>query len=120
MVHRIGSAVACAALATGGLLVAATPTQGAPLGSSNTFGAICPSPYGTVQIVGTPGNGQCRFTPGFVLGTHQLGVPYAVAINGEPAVQKAGPVPAGAVTCTLVAPDGTAFGTVTVVVRGKP
>lgn len=107
------------ALAAAGVLSAA-PASAAPLHSGNTFTAVCPAPYGTVHVVGTPGNGEGRFTPGFVVGTHQLGVPYVVATFGQPTVAKAGPLPASAITCTLLAPNGTAFGTVTVVVRGKP
>lgn len=120
MSTRVGLAgAATVALATAGLLAAA-PASAAPLHSSNTFQAMCPSPYGTAQIVGTPGNGHGRFTPGFVVGTHQLGVPYVVAPLGGPTLSKHAPLPAGAVTCTLVAPNGAVIGSVTVAVHGKP
>jgi hypothetical protein len=105
-------------LAAAGLLAAA-PASAAPLHSGDRFVAACPAPYGTVPAVGTPGNGQGRFTPGFVVGTHQVGVPYAVTTpNGSFA--KAAPLPADAVVCTLLTTDGVPFGTVTVVVHGKP
>jgi hypothetical protein len=72
-----------------------------------------------VDAVGTPGNGQGRFTPGFVAATHQVGVPYAVTTPAG-SFAKAAPLPADAVVCTLLTPEGVPFGTVTVVVHGKP
>jgi hypothetical protein len=117
---RVALAGAAGLALTAAGLLSAAPASAAPLHSGNTFGAMCPSPYGTIQVVGTPGNGQGRFTPGFVVGTHLLGVPYSVTTLGGPTLSKAGPVPKGAITCALLGPDGSVVGSVTVAVRGKP
>jgi len=120
MSPRTGAAGIAALLAAAGLLAGA-PASAAPLHSPNTFAAVCDAPYGAIQVVGTPGNGRGRFTPGFVVGTHLLGVPYSVEFFGQPPEVKSGPAPKDPVVCTILAPDGvTPVGTVVVAVHGNP
>jgi hypothetical protein len=115
---RIGLAGAAVAGLAGVALLGGAPASAAPLQSPNTFGADCPG-FGVIQVVGTPSNGH--FTPGFVVGTHALGVPYVLEFAGQPVEAKPAPVPADAVRCAILAPDGTTVvGYVTVAVHGKP
>jgi hypothetical protein len=120
MSSRIGIAAAAAAGLAAVSLLGGAPASAAPLHSGTVFGADCPG-FGTVQVVGTPGNGHGRFTPGFVVGTHQLGVPYVLEFPGQPVEAKKAPLPADAVRCAILGPDGTTVvGYVTVAVHGKP
>ncbi len=115
------------ALAAG---LAAIP--GAALAAPAPFEGLhywCPG-YGGVVLV-SPGNGA--FTPGFIDGTNGLLVPYAVRLTvvgpaGTQAVDeaKSGPVPDGAIACTIdttINVGGSSYtftGSVIGVVEGRP
>jgi hypothetical protein len=118
--------------ASAAALVAA-PAMAAPVKSpqAETIQVSCPS--GPVAVVPAPGNGN--WTPGFIVGTHQLLIPYRFVFTVTDASgtviesetdAKSAPIPASAITCTFgetFTEDGQTFtftGTVTGVVRGKP
>jgi hypothetical protein len=118
--------------ASAGALVAA-PAMAAPVNSpqAETIQASCPG--GNVAIVPAPGNGD--WTPGFIVGTHRVVIPYRFvftvrdasgAVVESDTQAKSAPIPRGAITCTFAetfTEDGQTFtftGTVTGVVRGKP
>ena len=113
--------------------VGATPALAAPVNSPKTeeFPVTCPS--GPVVVVAPPGNGD--FTPGFLVGTHQVFIPYrfvflATDASGNVLEQgtdeKRAPIPSGAITCTFggTFTEGditiTFTGSATGVIRGKP
>jgi hypothetical protein len=112
--------------------VLAAPAVAAPVNSPKAeqpFTVSCPG--GDVAIVPAPGNGD--FTPGFIVGTHKLLIPYrfefTLTAGGQTFTEtesKKAPIPANAITCTATGTfteDGTTFTfTVSVVgvVRGKP
>jgi hypothetical protein len=111
--------------------VLAAPAVAAPVNSprSEQFTLSCPG--GDVAIVPAPGNGI--FTPGFIVGTHKLLIPYRFTLTATGGGQiftkvnaKKAPVPANASTCTSTSTfteDGVTYTStfaVTGVVRGKP
>jgi hypothetical protein len=114
----------------------AMPAQAAPVNSpriSGTLFANC-SGVGVVEVVSPPANDHANFTPGFVVGTHTVAVPYVfdfVISTGGTVVQhehaaKAA-IPKNAVRCTVdlgtftvggITYTGTGY--VIVAVHGKP
>jgi hypothetical protein len=120
-------AFVCAATAGATLLVGSTAVA-APTGGPE-FTVNC---NGDEFTVVTP-PGQGAFTPAFVVGTHQVFIPYrvtgTVTVNGNVETfddVKPAPVPASAVSCTFEATfteggqTATVEGTALVVQRGAP
>ncbi len=127
-----GRAVGALALSACAAAVMAAPAAAAPVKSPQSdepFEFRCPGE--TVAVVPAPGKGH--WTPGFIVGTHRVAVPYRFTFSlraGDEivteTVSKKGKIPAGAITCiatqTFIV-DGVTFANtfgVTVVVRGKP
>lgn len=122
--------LAVSAAGTAAALFAAPAAVAAPINSpkTETFTVTCPG--GDVAIVTPPGNGT--FTPGFIVGTHQLLIPYrftfTVTIGGQTFTEteaKKAPLPADNITCTFSetftenGQTGTFTGTVMAVVGGR-
>lgn len=124
-------------VAAGGLAVAfavlsaADPVAAAPAGPTLT--AVC---GGNTVVMPLPGESQ--FPPGFVVGTHQVFIPYKYKYSVgavvaelksrhrrfEGEAQKPGPVPADATTCSFTSftENGQTFeatGSLTGVIRGQ-
>ena len=123
--------------------VAATAALTASLGTVNAFAAPvnapkaepltvkCDNGLGTFTIVPAPGNGE--WTPGFLVGTRKVLVPYrftftfsdGTTTETESTLKKA-PLPANSVTCSFgdsFTEDGVTYtftGTATGPLRGKP
>lgn len=122
-----------ALLCAGAVLLGAPAATAAPVKSPQAQEPIlvqCPG--GELQIVPAPGRGT--FTPGFIVGTHRLIIPYqfqfTVTVNGqvvesETETKGNARIPSGAITCTFrdtfrSGPDIVTFtGTVVGVIRGK-
>jgi hypothetical protein len=126
-----GSAVPAVlgALAAAAALVA-PPAFAAPVHWPNFQQVSLTCPGRTAAVI-TPGNGD--FTPGFVLGTGQLLIPYrfvyTITGGGETFTvtrAKKAPAPSDAVACTFgesITQGGTAYtvdAIVTAEIRGKP
>jgi hypothetical protein len=123
-------AVLCSAIFTAAILMLVGPGAIAAPTKGETFTVTCPG-LGTVQVV-VPG--QAPFTPAFVVGTHQLLIPYRITgtatAPGQPPFRfeevKKAPIPPDAVTCTFTGTfiEGdmivTVTGTVVAVLRGTP
>ena len=127
-----GRASGALALSVCAAAVMAAPAAAAPVKSPRSdepFEFRCPG--GIVAVVPAPGKGH--WTPGFIVGTHRVAVPYrftfAMRAGDEivtETVSKKARIPAGAITCiatqTFVV-DGVTFANtfgVTVALRGKP
>ena len=126
------AAATAAALAT----AVAAPAHAAPVNSPQISGPLfgyC-SGVGEVEIVSPPASDQAQFTPGFIVGTHAVAVPYAfdfvLTANGnvidEQFTSKQA-VPKNAQVCSLEFgsfTDGdttyTYSGRVLVAIHGKP
>jgi hypothetical protein len=119
------------------VLAGATAAQAAPpQGNNDVFNLTCGDRQIQVysQDVGPKNQDKdvALFTPAFVVGTHEVVVPYKIDIfatfggdSFEFTQTKPAPVPSNAVTCTVTgatvsdAPPGTTFsGTVVLVFRG--
>lgn len=128
--------IAASAITLGLLAAGAVPALAAPINShapraGDVFPLDCGS-LGLVDVVAPPND--ANFTPGFIVGTHQLVLPYSfvftVTSGGQTftdTMAKKARVPANAVTCTFEGgfndPDGTSgsFSVVVVgVLRGAP
>jgi hypothetical protein len=127
-----------AAVAAGAALVAtgASASQAAPpQGNNDVFDLTCGARQIQVysQAVGPKNQDKdvANFTPAFVVGTHEVVIPYTIDITASFQEQsfrftqtKPAPVPANAVTCTVTgatvsdAPGATFSGTVVLVFRG--
>lgn len=105
---RLNTTAIGLAAALGLVGLAALPAQAAPINSPRVTGTLsgyCTG-YGPVSIVSPPANGQ--FTPGFIVGTHAVAVPYSfdfvLSANGqvidEQLVSKKA-VPKDAQLCTI-------------------
>jgi hypothetical protein len=129
-VRRLATAI----VTTAAVAAVGAPAFAAPVNAPNTesFPVNCPALGGSVVILVPPGNGN--FSPGFIVGTHQVVVPYkfvftlssgGTVLHTETIAKKA-PLPAGAFVCTFSGSetqDGvttTFSGVVTAVLRGKP
>ncbi len=120
---------AAAAAGTVAVALVAAPAQAAPKGP-DTITLICGGDVGTIQITTNSGHGA--FTPGFIVGTHQVFIPYRLHIVGRFDGQvvfranesKHAPINATATSCRVRAAfhqNGHTFtlrGTVTGVIRG--
>ena len=119
-------------LSSAALCAAAVPAWAAPFNAPGTepLTLTCPGDVPTM-IVSPPGNGS--YTPGFLVDTHQLLIPYSFSFtitSGDEsesfAQAKKAPVPSDAFTCTINesgVEDGVPFsftGSVVVTLRGKP
>jgi hypothetical protein len=118
------------------VVVGATAAQAAPpQGNNDVFDLTCGNRQIQVysQNVGPKNQDKevANFTPAFVLGTHEVVVPYKIDITATFQDQsfhftqtKPARVPSNAVTCTVTgatvsdAPDATFSGTVVLVFRG--
>ena len=131
VVRRLAVALACLATSAVALAPAAVA---APVKPAMGERIVLTCPSGQVAIVTAPGNGD--FTAGFIVGTHQVLVPYhftftvtganGQVIESETATKGRAPIPSDAIVCTFretFTEGGQTFtftGTVTAVVRGKP
>ena len=123
--------VSAALLAAAAVAVLARPASAAPVNSPRAEEILVTCPRGDIGVVSAPGNGD--FTPGFIVGTHQVLVPYrfVFTVTGGDRTftvteAKKAPLPTNTITCTFTGKsvvDGTSYtftGTVTAVLRGKP
>src|SRR4028118_1017238 len=99
----VGRTVGSLALSAFAATALAAPATAAPVNSperGEPFAVACPS--GDVAVVPAPGNGN--WTPGFIVGTHQVFVPYRFTFSQtgeEPfTVSKRAQLPRGAITCS--------------------
>jgi hypothetical protein len=128
-VRRFAVPAASAMVVAAAALVAA-PAFAAPVHWPKFQQVTLTCPGRTAAVV-TPGNGH--FTPGFVVGTGQLLIPYrfVYTITGGGGTftvtrEKQAPLPSDAVACTFdqnITQDGTAYtvaAVVTAEIRGRP
>lgn len=129
---RLAGLVGIVGLASATLV--APTASAAPSSSPQTvpIESSCPAlGEGTFTIAPPPGNGD--WTPGFIVGTDQVLVPYVFTFTFSDGTTtetettaKKGPLPAGSVTCTFgetFVEDGVTYtfvGTATGPLRGRP